>query len=42
MGTDGIWDNMIAEDLMDNVKDMGMKEVGKGSDFVVKKIRDVV
>ena len=42
IGTDGIWDNMSAEDLMDNIKDFGMKDVGLGSDYIVKKIRDIV
>ncbi len=33
---------MSPEDLMDNIKDFGMKEVGAGSEYVVKKIRDLV
>ena len=41
IGTDGIWDNMTAEDLMDNVKDMALKEVGTSSEFIVSKIRDM-
>jgi serine/threonine protein phosphatase PrpC len=40
IGTDGIWDNMTAEDLMEYIKDI--KDVGKGSEYVVKKIRDMV
>jgi serine/threonine protein phosphatase PrpC len=40
LGTDGIWDNMNADDLMDNIKDI--KDVGKGSEYIVKKIRDMV
>lgn len=27
---------------MDNIKDFGMNEVGVGSEYVVKKIRDIV
>jgi len=31
---------MTADDLMDNIKDL--KDVGKGSEYIVKKIRDMV
>jgi serine/threonine protein phosphatase PrpC len=40
IGTDGIWDHITADDLMDNIKHM--KDVGKGSEYIVKKIRDMV
>jgi hypothetical protein len=32
---------MTADDVMENVKDFGMNEIGKGSEYIVKKIRDM-
>jgi serine/threonine protein phosphatase PrpC len=34
IGTDGIWDNMAADDLVENISEHGMKEIGIGSEFV--------
>ena len=42
IGTDGIWDNITGEDLMDYVKDLATKDIGTASDYVVSKIRDMV
>ena len=41
IGTDGIWDYMSPEDLVEQVKDYGMKEIGVGSEHVSGKIRDL-
>jgi serine/threonine protein phosphatase PrpC len=41
IGTDGIWDYMTPDDLVDEIKDHGMKEVGVGSEHVASKIRDL-
>ena len=41
IGTDGIWDNISPEDLVEEVKEYGMKELGEGSERVSAKIRDL-
>jgi serine/threonine protein phosphatase PrpC len=41
IGTDGIWDYMSPEDLVEQIKDRGMREVGAGSEHVSGKIRDL-
>ena len=34
IGTDGIWDNMAADDFVENISEHGMKEIGIGSEYV--------
>ena len=41
IGTDGIWDNMAADDLVENISEHGMKEIGIGSEYVASKARDL-
>lgn len=41
IGTDGVWDNMPADDLVENINEHGMKEIGPGSEFVAFKARDL-
>ncbi len=41
IGTDGIWDYITHDDLVDEIKDHGMKVVGVGSEHVASKIRDL-
>lgn len=41
IATDGIWDNMPPEDLVENIKEHGMKDIGAGSEYVAAKARDL-
>ena len=41
IATDGIWDNMSAEDLVENINEHGMKQIGQGSEYVSNKARDL-
>ena len=41
LGTDGIWDNMGPEDVIEHVNEHGMKEMGIGSEYVCNKARDL-
>ncbi len=40
-GTDGIWDNMSPDDLIEQIKERGRREVGVGSEQICMKIRDL-
>ena len=41
IGTDGVWDNVSPEDLIELVNEHGLKEVGQGSEYVCNKARDL-
>lgn len=41
IATDGIWDNMSAEDLVEHINEHGMREMGAGSEYVCTKARDL-
>lgn len=41
IGTDGIWDSITPEDLVEEIGDHGMKVIGTGSEHVCSKIRDL-
>jgi serine/threonine protein phosphatase PrpC len=41
IGTDGIWDNIAPEDLVEHINEHGLKEIGQGSEYVCNKARDL-
>lgn len=41
IATDGIWDNINAEDLVEHINEHGMREMGNGAEFVVNKAREL-
>ncbi len=41
IGTDGIWDNIAPDDLVENIAEHGLKDIGAGSEYVAEKARDM-
>ena len=41
LGTDGIWDNLTSEEVVENINEHYIREIGTASEFVVNKIRDM-
>jgi serine/threonine protein phosphatase PrpC len=41
IATDGIWDNMSPDDLIEHVNEHGLKEIGQGSEHACNKARDL-
>ena len=41
MGTDGIWDILGSDEVIEIINDYGMREAGTSTDFICSKVRDM-
>lgn len=41
IGTDGVWDTISPEDVIDIINEHGLRRVGEGSEYLVTKIKDL-
>ena len=40
IGTDGVWDNISYDDVLELVNEYGIRDPGMSSEFICSKIRD--
>lgn len=41
IGTDGIWDNMGYEDVLEIVNEYGLRDPGMSSEYICSKVKDI-
>ena len=41
MGSDGIWDNIGYEDVLDIVNEYGLRDPGMSSEYICSKVKDI-